>query len=26
MGLNNGRRMFCAHNWKVQYWGQRNTL
>ncbi len=19
MGLNNGRRMFCAHNWKVQY-------
>jgi hypothetical protein len=19
MGLNNGRRMFCGHNWKVQY-------
>jgi hypothetical protein len=19
MGLNNGRKMFCAHNWKVQY-------
>jgi hypothetical protein len=26
MGLNNGRRMFCAHNWKVQYWSQRKTL
>jgi hypothetical protein len=26
MGLNNGRRMFCAHNWKVQYWSQRYTL